>query len=102
MSSERGMFVPGGERTCRTRGKHVRPSCRGRVRFARASTERCFLSGGEGVSVRQSRGRYTEVRPLVRCLDESWALKAEREGKDGGSLAEAGLAFGGCKQLRGR
>jgi len=34
-------------------------------------------------------------RPLVRCLDESWALKEEREGKDGGSLAAAGLAYGG-------
>jgi len=34
------------------------------------------------------------MRPLGRCLDESWALKAEREGKDGGSLAAAGLACG--------
>ena len=30
----------------------------------------------------------------MRCLDESWALKKEREGKDCGSLAEAGLALG--------
>jgi len=37
------------------------------------------------------------VRPLVKCLDASWALKAEGEGKDGGSLAEAGLAFGGAQ-----
>jgi len=35
------------------------------------------------------------VRPTVRCLEASWALKEEREGKDCGSLAEAGLAFGG-------
>ena len=33
------------------------------------------------------------MRPIVRCLVESWALKEEREGKDGGSLAEAGLAL---------
>jgi len=35
------------------------------------------------------------VRPFVRRLDASWALKTEREGKDGGSLAAAGLARGG-------
>jgi len=31
------------------------------------------------------------------CLEESWALKVAREGKDGGSQAEAGLAFGGVQ-----
>jgi len=36
-----------------------------------------------------------EERPFVRCLEESWALKGESEGQDGGSLAEAGLAYGG-------
>ena len=35
-----------------------------------------------------------EESPTVRCLDESWALNEEREGKDSGSLAEAGLAYG--------
>ena len=35
----------------------------------------------------------------MRCLDESWALKAEREGKEGGSLAEVGLAFGGAQAI---
>jgi len=34
---------------------------------------------------------------LVRCLDESCALKAAREGKDCGSLAEARLGFGGAE-----
>jgi len=34
---------------------------------------------------------------MVRCLEESWALKEEREGKDCGSLAEAGGAFGGAQ-----
>ena len=33
----------------------------------------------------------------MRCRDESWALKAEREGKEGGSLTEAGLAFWGAQ-----
>ena len=51
----------------------------------------------EGIFVHQSRGRYTEERPFVRCLDKSWALKEERQGKDCGSLAEAGLAYGGAQ-----
>jgi len=38
-----------------------------------------------------------EESPTVRCLDESWALNEEREGKDCGSLAEAGLAYGGAQ-----
>ena len=33
----------------------------------------------------------------MRCLDESWALKEEREGPDGGSLAAAGFAYGGAQ-----
>ena len=52
-----GMSVPGEGGACRTRGKPMRPSCRGRVRCARAWTGRWFLSGGEGVSVGQSRER---------------------------------------------
>ena len=82
----------------RTRGNNVSPSYSGRVRRARASTGRCLLRGGEGVSVRQSRGWYTEERPSVRCLFESWALNEEREGKDCGSLAVAGLVFGGAQE----
>ena len=78
----------------------MRPSCSGMVMCARASTGRCFLKGGEGTRVRQSRGRYTEERPFVRCLDESWALKEEREGKDGGSLAAAGFEYGGAQATR--
>jgi len=42
---------------CSTRGRRVRPSCKGRVRCARASTGRCFLMGGEGTTVRQLSGR---------------------------------------------
>ena len=75
----------------------MRPSWRGRVRCARASTGRSFLYGGEGSFVSQSRGRYTGVGPFVRCLDELWALKAEKEGQDGGRLAEDGLTFGGVQ-----
>jgi len=30
---------------------------------------------------------------MVSCLEASWALKEEREGKHCGSLAEARLAF---------
>jgi len=39
------------------------------------------------------------MSPFVRCLDESWALKRERKGKDGGNLAEAGLAVGGAQAI---
>ena len=41
-----GMFVPGGREECRTRGRCLRPSCRGGLRYTRPSTGRCFLSGG--------------------------------------------------------
>ena len=51
-----GMFVLGAGAACKTRGKRMRPSCRGKVRRARASIGRCFLSGGEGTFVRQSKG----------------------------------------------
>ena len=33
----------------------------------------------------------------MRCLVESCALKEEREGNDGGSLAAAGFAYGGAQ-----
>jgi len=35
----------------------------------------------------------------VRYLDESWALKAEREEMDGGSLAEAGMGSSGAQAI---
>jgi len=57
MSSGGGIFAPGGGGACRTSGTHVRPSCRGRVRCARASTGRCFVTGGERDLVFQLRGR---------------------------------------------
>ena len=57
MSSGGGMFVPEGGGACKTSGRRVRPSCGGRVRWARASTGRCFLKGGERIVVFQLRGR---------------------------------------------
>jgi len=50
--------------------------------------------------VRQSRGRYTDKRPFVRCLEESWAPKTEREGKEWGSLAAAERVEGGAQAIR--
>ena len=35
----------------------------------------------------------------MRRRDESWALKAAREGKDAGSLAEAGLFVEGAQAI---
>jgi len=57
MSSEGGIFAPGGGGACRTSGRRVRPSHRGRVWCARASTGMCFVMGGEGIFVFQLRGR---------------------------------------------
>ena len=65
-----------------------------------ASIGRCFLMGGVGTVERQSRGRYTEDSPLVKCREESWALKTEREGKkrEGGLLP--GCGWGGAQAIR--
>jgi len=74
----------------------VRPSWKGRVRGARASTGRCFVSGGEGTSRPPAKREVYGGKAFVRCLDESWALRQEKQGKEGGSLGEAGLAYGGA------
>jgi len=59
--------------------------------------DREVLSQGWGGNfLSPAEGAVYEERPCVRCLEESWALKEEREGKDSGSLAEAGLAYGGA------
>jgi len=76
-------------------GSRESPSRMARVRCASASTERYFLISGDGIPVGQSRGRYTDERSFVSCLEESWALKTEREEKEWRSLAVAGLAEGG-------
>jgi len=47
MSAGGGISVPGGRGAYKTRGNRVRPSRRGRVRWAKKLTGRCFLSGGE-------------------------------------------------------
>ena len=91
------MSVPGGGGAWRTMGRRESPPMRGMTRCAIASMGRCFLMGGLGVAERQSRGRYTEERPLVRCREESWALKTDREGKEGGRRAAAGLWVGGAQ-----
>ena len=36
----------------------------------------------------------------MRCREESWALKTEREGKEGGRRAAAGLWVGGAQVIR--
>ena len=36
----------------------------------------------------------------MRCREESWALKTEREGKEGGRRATAGLWVGGAQATR--
>ena len=66
-----------------------------------ASKGRCFLTGGVEVAECQSREKYTADRPLVRCCEESWALKTEREGKEGGWRATAGSWVGGAQAIRG-
>ena len=43
----------------------------------------------------QSRGRYTDERSFGCCLEESWALKTESEGKEWGNCGAAGLEEGG-------
>jgi len=69
----------------------------GEGEVCQGGTGRCFLSGGKGVFHSQSMVRYREERPFVTCLDEPKARKVEREGKEGGSLAEAELAVGGAQ-----
>jgi len=59
------------------------PKVTGIVRWATASTGRWFLIGGTGRGVFQCRGRYTDVRPLVKAREESGARCTEREGKEG-------------------
>ena len=95
-----GCRFPEGGGAWRTRGKRERPPMSGMTRCAIASMGRCFLMGGLGTVERQSRGRYTEDSPLVRCREESCALKIEREGKVGGSRAAAGLCVGGAQAIR--
>src|ERR1700761_6449693 len=100
MSCGGGMSEPGGGGAWRTIGRRESPSIKGTIRCAMASMGGGFLMGGGGAGVRQSSGRYTEERPLVRCLEESWALKLEREGKEAGRRAAAGFWVGGAQAAR--
>ena len=47
-----------------------------------------------------TQGEVDEHTPIVKSLPESGALNEEREGKVCGSLAEAGLAYGGAQATR--
>ena len=57
------------------------PWMKGTVLWPTTSIGRSFLMGGTGRGVLQCRGRYTDLKPLVRAPEESCALWAEREGK---------------------
>jgi len=62
------MFEPCEEGTWRTCGNWYSPYGRGMMRYAIVWTGRCFLIGGDGISVPQSRGRYPDKWSLVRCI----------------------------------
>ena len=94
------MSVPGGAGAWRTRGRRESPPMRGMTRCAIASMGTCFLMGGVGTAERQLRGRYKEDKPLVRCREECWALRTEREGKEEGRRAAAGLWVGEAQAIR--
>lgn len=74
MSAVGGISVPAGRGAWTINGRRDNPFGKSRVRWAKALIGRCCLSGGHGAAMRQSRGTYTEERPLVRCLADSWAL----------------------------
>lgn len=57
--------MPGSGDVLSTSGNHESPSLRGIVRRAWVSIRRCFLSGGDGIRVFQSKDRYTEESSLV-------------------------------------
>ena len=51
------MLLLAGRGAWRTRGKHVRPTGRGQVRWARGSTGRRYLIARDGTGVSQLSGR---------------------------------------------
>jgi len=69
--------------------------------WANRSIGRCFLIGGDGITVCQSRGRYKHESPFITCLEESWApsIVGER-GERAGSFVAAGLLVGGAQAIR--
>jgi len=73
----------------------VSPWVKGIVLWAAASIRRWFLIGGTCLGVSQWRGRYTDVRPLVKALEESPARYWDKEGKETWRRAIAGFTSGG-------
>jgi len=73
----------------------VSPWVKGMVLWATASIGRWFLIGGTGLGVFQWRGRFTDVRPVVKALEESLARCEDRDGKEAWSQAVAGFTSGG-------
>jgi len=55
--------------------------------------------GGDRVISLAVEGKVPGGLSIERCLQESWLLKTEREGKGGGSQAAAGLAVGGVQAI---
>ena len=92
------MSSPAGGGRLSTIGKRESSSLREMVRCARASFGRCFL-WGVGTRIGQFNMRYTEERLIVRCLDESWAVKTDREGKEVRSLVAAELCGGRAQAI---
>jgi len=65
------------------------------VLLATLSTGRWFIIGGTGRGVFQFRGRWTDLRPLVRALDESGTRCPEMEGRERWRRAVGGFTLGG-------
>jgi len=65
------------------------------VLWATAPIGRWFLIGGTGLGVFQWRGRYTDLRPLVKALKESPARCANRDRKETWRRAVAEFTSGG-------
>src|SRR5207302_5412540 len=83
-----------GRRCARNRRAKDKPSRRGRVRWARASTGRCIGTGGLGSGVRQLRGITFGWSFVQRDLWESGARRRCIEGNERQSLTAAGLTEG--------
>ena len=88
----RGGTVGAGETRCALiMGILDSPWEKGMVLWATASIGRWFLIGGMGLGVFQWRGRYTDVRPLVKARDESPTWCENRDGNEACRRAVAGF-----------
>ena len=91
MISSLGRAARSGKRVELISGAKERPSRRGSVRCASASTGRWVCTGGEGSRVFQLRGMTLGTRHVHRARLESGALVFSSVGKDLQRRAEAGL-----------